>query len=790
MATMATPCSPRLRGCSRPRSPRAPQPGLLPAPAGVFPCRRSPTWSARAAPRACGGVPWPTTGTLPSSSCSPRLRGCSLAGQLDHREKGLLPAPAGVFLARFQPLVLGVHCSPRLRGCSHPAREAAAAHALLPAPAGVFPPSPPPPRRAWPAPRACGGVPHRRRSARLPALCSPRLRGCSRSPVCPGMPAGLLPAPAGVFPRGPVEGEVQVAAPRACGSVPSATNQATSLEGCSPRLRGCSLGDQQVRGHRQLLPAPAGVFPPGWPGAGSRRSAPRACEGVPIAPRSACAARHCSPRLRGCSHEMDWRTRRIQLLPASAGVFPRPARGAAHRPAAPRACGGVPRRDGTLSRSRPCSPRLRGCSLAIQREAARRHLLPAPAGVFPTPSPRSKSRRTAPRACGGVPEVQAGEGETGICSPRLRGCSLGAGVAPAGCRLLPAPAGVFPRGCSAAPSAPPAPRACGGVPAARLHASRTPRCSPRLRGCSHQQADQHVADALLPAPAGVFPHDARFTDDAGTAPRACGGVPLKGRPSLGLARCSPRLRGCSRHGHRLEALVALLPAPAGVFPRPGASLSALIAAPRACGGVPSIGKSVDEFDSLLPAPAGVFPATAPRRRQTAAAPRACGGVPSRCMSGLSWAVCSPRLRGCSRDGGPRRDHGRLLPAPAGVFPPPIRIPRVTDSAPRACGGVPAQSSRLGVQQDCSPRLRGCSRPRGRGRRGPELLPAPAGVFPIFRHSGTTGGTASRACGGVPGIPLAGHVAGRCSPRLRGCSPAPGRTQRRTQLLPAPAGVFP
>ncbi len=235
-------------------------------------------------------------------------------------------------------------------------------------------------------------------------VCSPRPRGCSLHPDRRAAQRGLLPAPAGMFPPRPVLEVVRIPAPRARGDVPIALTMACCCALCSPRPRGCSR--DAVRGHADahLLPAPAGMFPP-------------------------CAR---------------WPTAQ-GLLPAPAGMFPSTTGCGCGSWPAPRARGDVPRTNIATFLRTPCSPRPRGCSHQRPWRVLVTVLLPAPAGMFPTHITRSDLRISAPRARGDVPWASARRVICASCSPRPRGCSLALGVLELGPQLLPAPAGMFPR---------------------------------------------------------------------------------------------------------------------------------------------------------------------------------------------------------------------------------------------------------------------------------------------------------------------------------------------------------
>ncbi len=234
---------------------------------------------------------------------------------------------------------------------------------------------------------------------------------------------------------------------------------------------------------------------------------------------------------------------------------------------------------------------MRGWTLSPQWERERRGLLPARAGMDPAQE-RAATRRpsrtpTAPRACGDGPRSPVG----------FFGSSL----------LLPARAGMDPPLRPAAGGSPPAPRACGDGPP---------------RGTAVPQLA-----SLLPARAGMDLRPSGAPRSRRAAPRACGDGPDLAVSGRGLGGCSPRVRGWTP--------------PAGV-------------ACTKC--------------RLLPARAGMDPRPRTRSSSRAAAPRACGDGPSSRSDSMGDEPCSPRVRGWTHPAGRRRRAVGLLPARAGMNP--------------------------------------------------------------------------------------------------------------------------
>ena len=171
-------------------------------------------------------------------------------------------------------------------------------------------------------------------------------------------------------------------------------------------------------------------------------------------------------------------------------------------------------------------------------------------------------------------------------SPRLRGCS-GAEIA-----------SVLRRAGR--------PRACGAVPSPAYTHFWLTWSSPRLRGCSAVLRLEQLAQAVVPAPAGLSPLGVAQHHLVGVVPAPAGLFPLPRRTETDRCQSSPRLRGCS--------------VPEGSF------TTGILAVPAPCGAVP---------------------------------------MWWRWSRVRGWS--SPRLRGCSRGNGVREHLQRVVPAPAGLF---------------------------------------------------------------------------------------------------------------------------
>jgi hypothetical protein len=100
---VSTESSPRTRGCSG-QAARPPLAGpVVPAHAGLFPTTPPPAPTGRCRPRARGAVPARIALTGPSGRSSPRTRGCSRARAGREDSPDVVPAHAGLFLTRLTP---------------------------------------------------------------------------------------------------------------------------------------------------------------------------------------------------------------------------------------------------------------------------------------------------------------------------------------------------------------------------------------------------------------------------------------------------------------------------------------------------------------------------------------------------------------------------------------------------------------------------------------------------------------------------------------------------------------
>ncbi len=373
----------------------------------------------------------------------------------------------------------------------------------------------------------------------------------------------LLPAPAGMVPRTQAAARAVRPAPRARGDGPGAGEIVQLWPICSPRPRGWSPWRAVRPADPGLLPAPAGMVPSSARSPSASTTAPRARGDGPTITTAKLAAGSCSPRPRGWSPSRVGHQRGDRLLPAPAGMVPSPG--------------------ARFDRPSSCSPRPRGWSRAGADSVDSQYLLPAPAGMVPAALPPAGSRKSAPRARGDGPARLYSALAASSCSPRPRGWSLLSLAEGTLQVLLPAPAGMVRTGGRRWAACCPAPRARGDGPRVLVFRLGLGRCSPRPRGWSQRLGARLRGRYLLPAPAGMVPTSPSAPTSSSTAPRARGDGPAAARAAGPVARCSPRPRGWSLSPRQSPAGTSLLPAPAGMVPRRAVRKGVRGPAPRARG---------------------------------------------------------------------------------------------------------------------------------------------------------------------------------------------------------------
>ena len=168
--------TPRLRGCTQERRASDFAAAIYPAPAGMYLSRFHFIFSFFDLPRACGDVPICIDPAYKEQGFTPRLRGCTQALTPPSMIDAIYPAPAGVYL-------LAVCCTDF----------------------------------SGDLPRACGDIPPTENKRQHGLRFTPRLRGCTCTAVVRLFPAGIYPAPAGMYQHRKRGGPNQLAIPATWG---------------------------------------------------------------------------------------------------------------------------------------------------------------------------------------------------------------------------------------------------------------------------------------------------------------------------------------------------------------------------------------------------------------------------------------------------------------------------------------------------------------------------------------------------------------------------------------------
>ena len=211
-------------------------------------------------------------------------------------------------------------------------------------------------------PHACGDVPERGLNEYLPLGFSPRLWGCSVFRVSTSTAPRVFPTPVGMFRASASSGMRGRCFPHACGDVPTLSGVGMAVDAFSPRLWGCSDGFVDHVHLVAVFPTPVGMFRDASISIGTNNGFPHACGDVPISTRANASVRVFSPRLWGCSGELQGRGLVGEVFPTPVGMFRRAPSAPWKSSRFPHACGDVPdiKQHGGVDAA--FSPRLWGCS--------------------------------------------------------------------------------------------------------------------------------------------------------------------------------------------------------------------------------------------------------------------------------------------------------------------------------------------------------------------------------------------------------------------------------------------
>ncbi len=252
----------------------------------------------------------------------------------------------------------------------------------------------------------------------------------------------------------------------------------------SPRVRGWSLTERAEMARDDVVPACAGLVPARWRATCPLNCGPRVCGVGPMSRSPMAAPLLWSPRVRGWSRLLYRRCQHLSVVPACAGLVPPSSRSPTGLPCGPRVCGVGPPVGGLRRGHHEWSPRVRGWSLRRRGPARGDRVVPACAGLVPRACRQAAGDARGPRVCGVGPFTTVSAQFLARWSPRVRGWSRRRGRGQAGNRVVPACAGLVPSPSSPSPGRSRGPRVCGVGPAMRVACSARTRWSPRVRGWS------------------------------------------------------------------------------------------------------------------------------------------------------------------------------------------------------------------------------------------------------------------------------------------------------------------
>ncbi len=272
-----------------------------------------------------------------------------------------------------------------------------------------------------------------------------------------------------------------------------------------------------------------------------------------------------SPHERGSSVRRQRHQLGDCVVPARAGVFRTIEVPRHHLRRRPRTSGGLPLPWCRSPGRHRSSPHERGSSVRARAPCLDQLVVPARAGVFPTRTPRARRSAGRPRTSGGLPFDPAERGTCHGSSPHERGSSGAIGRPNLAEAVVPARAGVFPTRRWAAERCARRPRTSGGLPNVMFDVLTGQPSSPHERGSSYVRAPRGRREVVVPARAGVFLAIWLLTHAWRGRPRTSGGLPPTADWNAVPVVSSPHERGSSMVPRHSSAGSAVVPARAGVF---------------------------------------------------------------------------------------------------------------------------------------------------------------------------------------------------------------------------------
>ena len=194
-----------------------------------------------------------------------------------------------------------------------------------------------------------------------------------------------------------------------------------ALPGSSPRMRGSLSVTKYGINSTRIIPAHAGLTPRGPSSAAAQRDHPRACGAHLKLKDVATMLSGSSPRMRGSQQGDGATATKPGIIPAHAGLTRVLALANLESRDHPRACGAHLIHNALRRPEWGSSPRMRGSQVRDNRRDAARGIIPAHAGLTTTGHTRSIKRWDHPRACGAHLVSLSLSQQAAGSSPRMRG---------------------------------------------------------------------------------------------------------------------------------------------------------------------------------------------------------------------------------------------------------------------------------------------------------------------------------------------------------------------------------
>ncbi|SBW22916.1 hypothetical protein FDG2_3305 [Candidatus Protofrankia californiensis] len=442
---------------------------------------------------------------------------------------------------------------------------------VVPARAGIFRRRAHPRRQPFRRPRPRGDLPSATVSPAASHMSSPPARGSSGHVAFRRPLPQVVPARAGIFRVRMADRRLAVGRPRPRGDLPAAGEADPTDSASSPPARGSSGRTAGPITRRYVVPARAGIFLTSRPPCASAEGRPRPRGDLPDLTITELTTWLSSPPARGSSLDLTVVFHSTYVVPARAGIFPRPRDGSGRTTRRPRPRGDLPNDTDLAPTGTTSSPPARGSSCGARWVWLWPRVVPARAGIFRR---RRESRcryRCRPRPRGDLPTILIAITANGASSPPARGSSNSGSNPQSGVAVVPARAGIFRQRRARVAAQRRRPRPRGDLPdQVGAWANVTPS-SPPARGSSPGHGHLPGRPSVVPARAGIFLQRSGARSFSSSRPRPRGDLPMLDRAREAGLLSSPPARGSSDGPGESPRQGPVVPARAGIFLRqPGA----------------------------------------------------------------------------------------------------------------------------------------------------------------------------------------------------------------------------